>query len=80
VDAFVDRYGSRIAAVGGIDVDLLARGTEDQVRRRTRTVLEHCAPGSGYVLGTGNTVTNYMPVGNYLAMLDEGQRFNQGTG
>ncbi len=32
-------------------------------------------PGGGYVLGTGNSVANYIPLRNYLVMLDEGRRF-----
>lgn len=35
-----------------------------------------CAPGGGYALGTGNTVANYIPVKNYLAMLAAGNEFN----
>jgi len=71
------RWGDRIAVAGGLDMDLLARGTEEQVRRRTRDVLAACASqGTGYCLGTGNTVANYIPRQNYLAMLDEGHRWN----
>jgi uroporphyrinogen decarboxylase len=33
--------------------------------------------GTGYCLGTGNSVANYIPVQNYLAMLDEGRRWNR---
>ena len=32
-------------------------------------------PGGGYCLGTGNSVANYIPLDNYLAMLDEGRRW-----
>lgn len=69
------RYGDRIALLGGIDVDFLCRADEQQVRRRVRETLEVCLPGGGYCLGTGNSVANYIPVDNYLAMLDEGRRF-----
>jgi uroporphyrinogen decarboxylase len=69
------RYGDRIAVLGGIDVDLLCRATEEQVRVYTRRVIEACAPGGGWALGTGNSVANYIPLGNYLAMLDEGRRY-----
>jgi len=31
--------------------------------------------GLGYCLGTGNTVANYLPLENYLAMLEEGRRY-----
>jgi uroporphyrinogen decarboxylase len=69
------KYGGRIAVLGGIDVDFLCRSTEPEVRRRTRATLQACHPGGGYCLGTGNSVANYIPLDNYLAMLDEGRRF-----
>jgi len=68
-------YGNRITILGGVDVDFLSRRSEDEVRRYVRNILEKCAPGGGYALGSGNTVTNYVPVKNYLAMLDEGRKF-----
>jgi len=72
------RWGDRIAILGGVDMDLLGRGAEADVRRRTREILERCAAdGTGYCLGTGNSVANYIPPANYLAMLDEGQRWNR---
>jgi uroporphyrinogen decarboxylase len=72
------RWGDRVAILGGVDMDLLARGTEEQVRARTREILEVCGTrGEGYCLGTGNTAANYIPPRNYLAMLDEGRRWNR---
>ena len=69
------RYGDRIALLGGIDVDLLVRGSPEQLRRRVREVLAACQEGGGYCLGTGNTACNYIPLENYLAMIDEGRRW-----
>jgi len=69
------RYGHRIALLGGVDVDFLCRSDEEEIRRRVRRTLEACHPGGGYCLGTGNSVANYIPLDNYLAMLDEGRRF-----
>jgi len=68
------RYGDRIALLGGVDVDVLARGSTDDVRGATRRILEACMPGGGYALGSGNSVANYVRVENFLAMLDEGRR------
>ena len=68
-------YGGRIAVLGGIDVDFLCRASQKQVRARTRRTIEHCMPGGGWCLGTGNSVANYIPLDNYLAMLDEGRAF-----
>lgn len=66
------QYGQRLALLGGVDVDYLVRHSPEEVRAYTRRVIEACAPGGGYALGTGNSVTNYIPVENYLAMVDEG--------
>ena len=30
--------------------------------------------------GTGNSVANYIPLDNYLAMLDEGRKFTMAAG
>jgi len=68
------RWGTRVALLGGLDMDLLARGTPEQVRARTREVLEACMPGGGFALGSGNSVANYIPLENYFAMLEEGWR------
>jgi uroporphyrinogen decarboxylase len=76
VERFKQRWGSRVAVLGGVDVDLLSRGTEEDVRRRTTQILEGCAPGGGYACGSGNSITNYMPVGNYVAMVETIHRFN----
>jgi uroporphyrinogen decarboxylase len=68
------RYGDRIAILGGVDVDFLCRADERQIRAYVRRIIAECAPSGGYALGTGNSVTNYIPVQNYLTMLDEGYR------
>lgn len=69
------RYGDRVALLGGIDIDFIARADEAAVRQRVRDTLDVCHPGGGYCLGTGNSVANYIPLDNYLAMLDEGRRY-----
>jgi uroporphyrinogen decarboxylase len=76
VEQFKQRWGTRVAVLGGVDVDLLSRGTEDDVRRRTGQILNACAPGGGFACGSGNSITNYMPTANYLAMLETIHRFN----
>jgi uroporphyrinogen decarboxylase len=76
VEEFKQRWGKRVAVLGGVDVDLLSRGTEDDIRRRTGQILTACAPGGGYACGSGNSITNYMPTENYLAMIETIHRFN----
>ncbi|MCX7804627.1 MAG: hypothetical protein N3A38_05490 [Planctomycetota bacterium] len=70
-------YGRRISLLGGIDVDFMCRSDAQAVRERVRKTLDACMPGGGYCLGSGNSVANYIPLDNYLAMLDEGRRFGR---
>ena len=56
--------------------DFLSRATEQEVRERVRQTVEICQPGGGFALGSGNSVANYIPLDNYLAMLDEGRRLS----
>jgi uroporphyrinogen decarboxylase len=77
VEEVYKKYHDRVCIMGGVDVDLLARGTEEEVRKRTRKILEACAPCGGYIMGSGNSVTNYCKVENYFAMLDETRKWNE---
>jgi uroporphyrinogen decarboxylase len=70
-------YGDRIAILGGFDVDRLCRSDETSIRAYTRMLLTECGRGGGYALGSGNSIAPFVPVGNYLAMLDEAWRMRQ---
>ncbi|MCL4377616.1 MAG: uroporphyrinogen-III decarboxylase-like protein, partial [Actinobacteria bacterium] len=75
VSEFKEKYGKRIGVMGGIDVDKICRLEETELRKYVRNTLDRCMPGGGYVLGSGNSVTNYMSMSNYFAVLDEGMRW-----
>jgi uroporphyrinogen decarboxylase len=66
-----EKYGDKIAILGGIDVDKLSRLSEKDLRKHVRNIIEKCLPGGRFALGSGNTVTNYVPVKNYFAMVEE---------
>ena len=74
VEEAAEKYCDRIAILGGVDMDLLTRGTEQQVRERVREIIDRCAPTGRYALGTGNSIASYIKCENYLAMLDEAMR------
>jgi len=67
-DAY-ERWGGRIAILGGIDVDFVCRSTPEQIRERSRAMLKRAQKRGGYALGTGNSVPEYVPDENYLAMI-----------
>lgn len=67
-DAF-DVYGQRIGLLGGLDLDLLTRGSIEQVRRRSSEILTRCA-GGRYAFGSGNSLANYCRPENIMTMWD----------
>ncbi len=71
---FKERYGARIAVLGGVDVHRLAHDTPEQVRSHVRKVIDRCAPSGRFAVGAGNSIPSYVPAANYLAMLDESLR------
>jgi len=80
VEQWYDKFHNQVAILGGVDMELMAHGTEEQVRQRTRRILEHCAPGGGYCMGTGNSVANYVRIENYYGMIDETRKWNEEHG
>ncbi len=64
------RVGDRLALVGNIDVDLLARGTPEQVRAQVRELIDKLGPDGGYCIGSGNSIPEYVKTENYLAMIE----------
>jgi uroporphyrinogen decarboxylase len=72
VDQFKRQYGQRVTPLGGLDVDVICRSSEADLRRYARRMIEACFADGYWALGTGNSLTNYMPVENYLTILDEG--------
>jgi uroporphyrinogen decarboxylase len=69
--------GQEYCLVGNVDVDLLARGSRKQIEDEVKRLLEYVAPGGGYCLGSGNTVPEYVPFENYMAMIETAHRFSK---
>ena len=57
--------------LGGLDLNILSAGTPEDVRRRTRQLIETCTPRGRYAIGSGNSIPSYVPRDNYLAMVAE---------
>jgi hypothetical protein len=78
VEEVFERWSDRISILEGVDVGLLTRATPEQVRARTRQILDACrAKGTAYALGSGNSICAFMPREGYLAMVDEWRRCNE---
>ncbi len=74
VEEFQRRYGPRTGALGGVDIDILARASPEGVRAEVRRLVDVCGPRGRFAIGSGNSIPSYIPVENYLAMVDEALR------
>ena len=63
------RVGDKLCLLGNIDMDVLARGNPQEVEELVKRNLKEIAPGGGYVVGSSNSVPEYIPLANYNAMV-----------
>jgi uroporphyrinogen decarboxylase len=68
VEVSFERYGARIAHLGGIDLDFICRRSPEEVYARSKAMLARGMEKGGYALGTGNSVPDYIPDEGYFAM------------
>jgi uroporphyrinogen decarboxylase len=68
IEEAYEEYHSRIALLGGIDLDFVCRRSPAEVYERSQKMLERSAEHGAYALGTGNSVPEYAPEENYFAM------------
>lgn len=78
VERFKAQYGNRMTPLGGLDVDMICRAPEAELRAYTRSKVEQCYADGFWALGTGNSLTDYMPVDRYLTVLEEGAAVAEG--
>jgi uroporphyrinogen decarboxylase len=67
------RWGDRIAVAGGIDLKgALCSGTPAEVEAEVREKVAALAPGGGWLLGSSNSIPDFVPEENYRALLTSG--------
>ena len=69
VEQAYERYGSRIAILGGVDLDFVSRETPEAIRARCSALVQRTGC-KGYALGTGNSIPDYVPFENFTAMVE----------
>lgn len=68
-------YGSQIALKGNVDpIEVLLRGTPEDVATAVRECIHAAAEGGGYILGTADSTIAGTPFENIQAFVDAGRR------
>lgn len=58
-----EKWGSRIAIIGGIDINYLCMSTTEEVRERTLNLL-NITGNKNYAFVSGNSIPSYVPIEN----------------
>ncbi|MGE5401601.1 MAG: uroporphyrinogen decarboxylase family protein [Ignavibacteriales bacterium] len=72
-----EKYGDKLCLIGHVDVDLLCRGTKEEVRNKVRENIEKAAYNGGYCIGSGNSIPEYVNFDNYLALIEASKEFGK---
>ncbi|MDY6914351.1 MAG: uroporphyrinogen decarboxylase family protein [Planctomycetota bacterium] len=70
IDELKRRWGDKITLVGNIDLNTLSLGTPEQTRQEVKDRICRLGPGYGYILSSGNSISDYCKPENVLAMVN----------
>jgi len=77
-DRWISDYGDRIGLLGGFDMDVLCVNTADVIYDKVLDMGRRFRKSAkGYALGSGNSIPDYVPTENYLAMIRAAQALRQ---
>lgn len=65
-----ERWPRKFCLMGNIDLDLMARGSADDVEKYVRDRIDKLNVGGGYMPGVSNTVPDYVNFDNYVRMIE----------
>ncbi len=75
---WINDYSDRIGLIGGFDMDFLCQKTPDEIYNEVvKQGTEYRNTANGYALGSGNSIPDYVPVDNYLAMVKAAQKIRE---
>lgn len=70
------RYSRKLCLLGNVDLDfVLSRGTPEMVADEVQRKISALKNGGGYILSSSNSIPEYVPVDNYLAMLQAAHNY-----
>jgi len=69
------KYGDRLVLWGNISIDLLGRGTPEQIREAVRELIRVVAPGAGFILSSSNALGWETSAANARALYDAGEEY-----
>jgi uroporphyrinogen decarboxylase len=75
LDGILRRFAGRLTVMGNISVDLLSRGTVEEVVTVTKGLLERVSTLGEHIMSSGNTIAGSVNPGNFVAMVETTRRY-----
>ena len=72
-----EMYGDRLSFAGNVSNELLRSGTPDEVEAKVKELIGKLAPGGGYCVAAGNSVTEWSKFENYMAMREAAFKYGK---
>ena len=75
LDGILKRYPGKITVMGNIEIDLLSRGSEEDVIRATKRSLATVSAIGSHIMSSANTIASSVKPENFLAMVRTTREF-----
>lgn len=64
------RFGNRLCFSGNVNVELLAKGTAQEIYEDVKKHIDIMKHGYGYIISSSHSIVNYIPHENVIAYLN----------
>jgi len=77
LDSVLKRYPGKISVMGNISVDLLSRGSVEDIVKATKHLLTTVSSIGPHIMSSGNTIASSVKPENFLAMVNTVREFGK---
>ncbi|MEG1426084.1 MAG: uroporphyrinogen decarboxylase family protein [Oscillospiraceae bacterium] len=77
VEKSYEKWGNRIAILGGLDLNFLISASMDEMVTRATALVQNSQERGGYALGSGNSLCFYLPEDKVIALLNIANQYPQ---
>ncbi|NVM02932.1 MAG: hypothetical protein HWN67_11380 [Candidatus Helarchaeota archaeon] len=72
------KYGDKITLIGNVDIiDILAKGTAEQVEKYVKKEIKNIAPGGGLIISSSHSINPQISFKNYNTMIETTKNYGK---
>lgn len=75
---WIEKYNDRLGLMGGFDVNILTLNSPEEIKEQVlKEGTQYRNNAKGYALGSGNSIPDYIPYKNFLAMVEAAKEIRE---